>query len=134
MDADTWRNFVAGWMGGCAGLLAGHPMDTIKVRQQALGKMSALKGITSTFKYEGVRGFYKGMGFPLLAAGTLNSVFFGVYGNCVRRTTEGDQRPSLTNVFLCGCAAGVAQLSVACPVDLIKIKMQIQTGSSFENI
>lgn len=39
---------------GCAGLLAGHPMDTIKVRQQTLGNVSAIGGFVKTFKYEGV--------------------------------------------------------------------------------
>jgi solute carrier family 25 protein 45/47 len=77
-----------------------------------------------------VRGFYKGMGFPLLATGTLNAVFFGVYGNCMRALHKGKEKPSLTQVFLSGCAGGVVQLSVACPVDLVKIKMQLQTGIS----
>ena len=34
--------------------MAGHPLDTIKVRQQTFGKISAIKGILNTFKYEGV--------------------------------------------------------------------------------
>ncbi|XP_063599631.1 solute carrier family 25 member 48-like isoform X2 [Penaeus indicus] len=70
------------------------------------------------------------MGFPLLSTGTLNALFFGVYGNTVRILSEGRDRPSFTDIFLAGCAGGVAQLVVACPVDLIKIKMQMQTGSS----
>ena len=32
--------FVSGWAGGCCGLLLGHPFDTVKVRQQALGHTS----------------------------------------------------------------------------------------------
>ncbi|XP_047490532.1 solute carrier family 25 member 45-like isoform X1 [Penaeus chinensis] len=130
MNNDYWCDFVAGWIGGCAGLVAGHPLDTIKVRQQTMGNISAAKGILNTFKFEGVRGFYKGMGFPLLSTGTLNALFFGVYGNTVRILSEGRDRPSFTDIFLAGCAGGVAQLVVACPVDLIKIKMQMQTGSS----
>ncbi|XP_027226309.2 solute carrier family 25 member 45 isoform X2 [Penaeus vannamei] len=129
MNKDYWCDFVAGWIGGCAGLVAGHPLDTIKVRQQTMGNISAAKGILNTFKFEGVRGFYKGMGFPLLSTGTLNALFFGVYGNTVRILSEGRDRPSFTDIFLAGCAGGVAQLVVACPVDLIKIKMQMQTGS-----
>ena len=30
-------DFVSGWVGGCCGLILGHPFDTLKVRQQALG-------------------------------------------------------------------------------------------------
>ncbi|XP_045601967.1 solute carrier family 25 member 45 isoform X2 [Procambarus clarkii] len=133
MDKDSWIDFVAGWIGGCAGLLVGQPMDTIKVRQQTMTKMSSVSFLVRIFKYEGVRGFYKGMGFPLLAAGTLNSLFFGVYGNSLRWLSEGKARPSPADVMLAGCAGGVAQLFVACPVDLVKIKMQIQVESPRED-
>ena len=34
--------FAAGWIGGCCGLLLGHPFDTLKVRQQALNQKSIL--------------------------------------------------------------------------------------------
>ena len=30
----TMSEFVSGWIGGCCGLLIGHPFDTLKVRQQ----------------------------------------------------------------------------------------------------
>ena len=35
--------FVAGWIGGCSGLLLGHPFDTLKVRQQALNHTSIIQ-------------------------------------------------------------------------------------------
>ncbi|CAL4071602.1 unnamed protein product, partial [Meganyctiphanes norvegica] len=131
-DPDYWCDFVAGWIGGCAGLIVGHPMDTIKVRQQTMGKISALSGFKNTFKFEGVRGFYKGMGFPLLSTGGLNALFFGVYGNSLRYLSEGKEKPSFTDIFVAGCAGGVVQLVIACPVDLVKIKMQMQTGGTKE--
>ena len=71
------------------------------------------------------------MGFPILATGTLNSLFFGVYGNSLRYLGEGKVKPSYYDVFWAGCAGGVVQLVVACPVDLVKIKMQMQTGIIF---
>jgi solute carrier family 25 (mitochondrial carnitine/acylcarnitine transporter), member 20/29 len=81
-------------------------------------------------------GFYKGMSFPVLSAGIMNSLYFGVYGTSLRHMQsqlKGDadevSEPSLTTVFLAGCLGGAAQLGVACPVDLAKIKLQIQTGN-----
>ena len=35
--------FLAGWIGGCCGILIGHPFDTLKVRQQALNHNSILE-------------------------------------------------------------------------------------------
>lgn len=87
----------------------GHPADTVKVRQQILGT-KIIPTIVKTYKYEGIRGFYKGMLFPLLTTGVLNAVFFGCYGNCMRmfsksETTERvnvDDPQYLSHVFYSG--------------------------------
>ncbi|KAK4300647.1 hypothetical protein Pmani_027160 [Petrolisthes manimaculis] len=129
LDKKLLKVGAAGWIGGCAGLLVGHPLDTIKVRQQTLKNVGATSSFINIFKYEGGRGFYKGMGFPLLATGALNSLFFGVYANTLRVMAEGQKKPTYSQIYLAGCAGGLAQLVVACPIDLIKIKMQMQTGS-----
>ena len=44
-------------------------------------------------------GFFKGMYYPLLSAGALNSLFFGVYGVTLRSMTENREE---TNVGLLG--------------------------------
>ena len=36
-------------------------------------------------------------------------------------------KPTNWEIFWAGCAGGAAQLVVACPVDLAKIKLQVQT-------
>ena len=45
------------------------------------------------------------------------------------RISGGQQAVKPTNweIFWAGCAGGAAQLVVACPVDLAKIKLQVQT-------
>lgn len=81
---------------GIAGLVVGHPLDTIKVRYQILG--TSLWGTTvKTYKREGIHGFYKGMLFPMLSTGPLNAIFFGVYGNCMRFFNGNAQRVDLSN-------------------------------------
>ena len=89
-----------------------------------------------------MRGYFKGMSYPLWSAGALNSLFFGVYGVTLAAFAEArippKDRPKDWNVhavkptnweiYWAGCAGGVAQLVVACPVDLVKIKLQTQTG------
>ena len=34
----------------------------------------------------------------------------------------------LTSVYLAGVAGGTVQLAIACPVELVKIRLQTQTG------
>ncbi|XP_021917823.1 solute carrier family 25 member 45-like isoform X3 [Zootermopsis nevadensis] len=79
------------------------------------------------------------MGFPLLTAGALNSIFFGVYGNCLRalencckRHDPGNSDISkywYTNVFMAGVGAGIVQVAFATPIELVKIQLQSQTGT-----
>ena len=80
--------------------------------------------------------------YPIIAAGALNSLFFGVYGVSLRfmtsvrapeagagsKMTSTWLKPNNWEIFWAGCAGGAAQLVVACPVDVAKIKLQTQTG------
>ena len=36
----------------------------------------------------------------------------------------------LTSVYLAGMLGGTVQLAIACPVELVKIRLQTQTGHS----
>jgi hypothetical protein len=76
---------------GICGVIVGHPLDTMKVRQQTLGT-TMLVAVRRTFKYERIRGFFKGMLFPLLAVGPSNAVFFGVYGNVINVMQQTSKR------------------------------------------
>jgi solute carrier family 25 protein 45/47 len=73
-------------------------------------------------------GYFKGMSYPILSAGAMNSLFFGVYGVTLRAIAKNEEKPSHQNIFLAGCAGGAAQLAISCPVDLVKIKLQMQAG------
>jgi hypothetical protein len=70
--------------------------------------------------------------YPMVSAGALNSLFFGVYGLSLRGLTslrgDSSSKPNYFEIYLAGCAGGLAQLVIACPVDLAKIKLQTQTG------
>lgn len=72
------------------------------------------------------------MMFPLLTSGTLNSILFGVYGNELRRlqsvcSTEVERKEKWRqHVFIAGSEAGFIQSFLACPVELVKIRLQTQ--------
>ena len=72
------------------------------------------------------------MWYPILSAGAMNSLFFGVYGASLRAievSGDSDNLGHYTKIFIAGSAGGAAQLIIACPVDLVKIKLQTQTGA-----
>ena len=71
----------------------------------------------------------------MVSYGVINSVFFGVYGNTLRYLIHDKGKASNTDIFLAGCMGGLAQLSVACPVDVVKVVLQSQiahpTGKNY---
>ena len=74
------------------------------------------------------------MWYPILSAGAMNSLFFGVYGasfRVINNSSHSEYIGKYTQIFLAGCAGGAAQLIIACPVDLVKIKLQTQTGNYY---
>ncbi|KAL0269271.1 UNVERIFIED_CONTAM: hypothetical protein PYX00_007069 [Menopon gallinae] len=141
----SWCDFIAGWTGGMLGIFVGHPLDTLKVRQQTLPEPTGIIELTrTTYRLEGIPGFFKGLAYPLLGAGIYNALFFGVYGNCLRslqgmggenaRKMCCENEPPGSNfhrdVFISGCVGGIATVLYACPLDVIKIKLQAQTATA----
>lgn len=125
--------FVAGSISGAVGLAVGHPVDTVKVRLQA---QSMYKGIfhcvTKTYTNEGIHGFFKGMAFPVLTTGLVNSVVFGSYSNALdylSQSQHSDRSASAGHIFTAGCFSGLVQVFVCAPIDLVKVRLQGQTSA-----
>ena len=97
----SWRPFlwyfskdlIAGTAGGMAGIIAGQPMDTIKVRQQTAASdvlPSSVKIARDMLRQEGPLSFFRGMVAPLIANAPINALIFTVYGGIVRKIEEDD--------------------------------------------
>jgi len=95
-------DFVCGWFAGCCGLVVGHPFDTLKVRQQALKQTGILDTLREATR-NGWSTVWRGMAFPLLAAGSINSALFGVYGLSLSKLTKDGEKPGYLEIFLAGC-------------------------------
>ncbi|XP_039981545.1 mitochondrial basic amino acids transporter isoform X1 [Xiphias gladius] len=120
-------DFVAGCIGGAAGVLVGHPFDTVKVRLQVQSVDKPLYRGTfhcfqSIIRQESVFGLYKGIGSPMMGLTFINAIVFGVQGNTMRML--GHDTPM--NQFLAGAAAGTIQCVICCPMELAKTRMQMQ--------
>ncbi|XP_064780806.1 mitochondrial basic amino acids transporter-like [Oncorhynchus masou masou] len=120
-------DFLAGCIGGAAGVLVGHPFDTVKVRLQVQNVDKPLYRGTyhcfqSIVRQESMFGLYKGIGSPMMGLTFVNAIVFGVQGNTMRYL--GHDTPM--NQFLAGAAAGAIQCVVCCPMELAKTRMQMQ--------
>lgn len=130
MKWEYCSDFVAGSFAGACGVLVGHPLDTIKTWQQA-SNSSVFTAVYQIRKRNyGLNGFYRGMLFPFVTTGAVNSILFGIYGNHMRQlraVCHSDyQREQLEyrHMFLAGSVAGFFQSFIACPIELIKVRLQ----------
>ncbi|CAH1791662.1 unnamed protein product [Owenia fusiformis] len=128
-------DFVAGCIGGCAGVLAGHPFDTVKVRLQcqsgSLRYAGTIHCIHSIIKQESAKGMMRGITCPLIGLSFINTIVFGVQGNMQRRMKQPD---SLKSHWISGCSAGLVQTVISSPMELVKTRMQIQgSGKQFSD-
>ncbi|XP_043839646.1 mitochondrial basic amino acids transporter [Dromiciops gliroides] len=126
-------DFLAGCVGGAAGVLVGHPFDTVKVRLQVQSVEKPLYRGTfhcfqSIVKQESVFGLYKGIGSPMMGLTFINALVFGVQGNTIRAL--GNDTPM--NQFLAGSAAGAIQCVICCPMELAKTRMQLQGTGEYK--
>ncbi|XP_008293498.1 solute carrier family 25 member 45 [Stegastes partitus] len=109
----------------------------VLVRLQA---QSAYKGIfhcvAKTYAHEGLHGFFRGMAFPMLTTGIINSVVFGCYSNAFAYLTQSQRsersqgyRGYNAHIFTAGCFAGLVQVLACAPIDLVKVRLQGQTSA-----
>ncbi|XP_011500069.1 PREDICTED: mitochondrial basic amino acids transporter [Ceratosolen solmsi marchali] len=128
-------DFLAGCLGGCAGIVVGHPFDTVKVHIQTQDHRNPkYRGTWHCFKtllvQDSMAGLYRGMSSPMAGVAVINSIVFGVYGQSQKLLKEGlpsaESNNHLVCCFLTGAAAGIAQTPVSSPIELAKTRLQLQ--------
>jgi len=120
---------ISGLFGGCAGVLVGHPFDTVKVKLQTQDFRNPRYSGTfdcfrKTVRKTGVKGLYSGIASPLAGVGGINAIIFGVQGYTNRLFPD---QNALSSHFYAGMCAGFAQSFICSPVELTKTLLQIQS-------
>ncbi|GMT11065.1 hypothetical protein PFISCL1PPCAC_2362, partial [Pristionchus fissidentatus] len=134
-NSPVYESFVhlsAGTISGAAGVLAGHPLDTVKVRLQTQEAASKLyRGTWHCFstilQKEKISGLYKGITPPLASLCMINATVFGVQWSISRQFENPD---SIAAHFWAGFAAGFCQSIIATPSERVKLLIQIQNDAA----
>ncbi|KAG9093201.1 hypothetical protein FS749_014862 [Ceratobasidium sp. UAMH 11750] len=128
--------------GSAAGMVSKvfeHPFDLCKVRlqSQVLDATARFSGpadcLYKTWKFEGVRGLYRGLPMPIVGAMAENASLFLAY-NKIQQVlqkyphfnTGPGQRIPLDGIAIAGGGAGTVASFLLTPIELIKCKMQVQ--------
>jgi len=134
------KSFFSGGFGGVACVLVGHPFDLTKVRLQTAAPGTYTGGldvVRQTFTKDGVRGFFRGMGSPLVGVTPMFAVSFWGYAKgrkLVYAATPDRSRPALTltEVGIAGAFSGVPQTIVTTPVERIKVVLQTDSKGLYK--
>ncbi|XP_046852752.1 mitochondrial carnitine/acylcarnitine carrier protein-like [Xenia sp. Carnegie-2017] len=141
-SSSALKNFIAGGAGGVCLVVAGHPLDTIKVRLQTQPKVAPGESpiFTGTFDCarktvakEGFFGLYKGMATPIVGITPLYAFCFLGFtvGKKLQEKNPNEEMSNFQN-FNAGMVAGVFTTGIMTPGERIKCLLQIQQASTGE--
>ena len=79
------------------------------------------------------QGYFRGLSWPLLSYGVINSVFFGTYGWALKAQGSAetvDGKPQYGAIAVASAVANLPLQLIMCPVDVIKVTLQSQIPHS----
>jgi len=135
-ETSALKSFLSGGFGGVSLVLAGHPLDLIKVRLQTSNQYSGtLDCMKSILKQDGARGLYRGMTAPLIGVTPIFAICFWGYGlgKQISRNlwnTEKDETLSLTQLAFAGGFSALPTTLIMAPSERIKCLLQVQQSQA----
>lgn len=134
---ELYSTFLAGAISGGLSRIPLHPIDTIKTRQQSSTSRvpSALAAeAISILRNEGVRALYRGFGVAVVAGAPASCLYFTSYELSKTEMLSRVQQPNPLISSVIHLAAGFVAEAASCvlwvPIDVIKVRMQVQKESS----
>ncbi|VDM40405.1 unnamed protein product [Toxocara canis] len=116
---------------GGAGLLIGHPLDTVKARLQTMNTYNGIVDcLVKTVRHETIAGLYKGVFIPFMTTGMLHSALFVGYGTTLSLLHQGDRHIDkrkdlpMKEILFASVVGSIIQLIPSIPIELVKTKLQ----------
>jgi solute carrier family 25 carnitine/acylcarnitine transporter 20/29 len=119
-------HLLAGSIAGVTNVLAGHPLDTLKIRMQMTGASFSESSKLIVGK-EGPLALYKGMTSPLATVPFGKALNFFAYELGLQAMgVENNSSLSLMHASIAGCWAGCISILMATPTELVKCRLQME--------
>ncbi|KAJ7932475.1 mitochondrial carrier [Mycena leptocephala] len=135
-------SLVAGFASGLTKVVVGHGFDTVKTRVQlnpAFINHSAIHVLMTTIKREGFAALYKGATPPAVGWAVIDSVLLGslhtyrlflLDRGITEDPTGAGARLTLLGHGTAGLFAGLTSAPLATPIELLKVRLQLQMQKS----
>jgi len=133
------QKLLVGAVAGVVGTSAIFPLDMVKTRLQAAGQVGApitvkyngvLDCIRQMHAKEGIRGFYRGLAANLTGVTPEKAIKLAVNEKVREMLEEEDGTVSPLNQVLAGASAGFCQVVATNPMEIVKLRVQLQATLS----
>jgi len=124
-------SLAAGFLAEALSCLLWVPVDVVKERLQVqtatatAGYRGSWHAVCTILRFEGVAGLYKGYGSTLLSWGPFSAIFFAVYELSRSADPNLPFAEFLLMHALAAAAAGAVAAFLTNPLDLVKLRLQI---------
>jgi len=112
---------------GILGTTVIFPIDMVKTRLMSAGSGSPFHIAVDMYTKEGFTGFYRGLGANLVGVTPEKAIKLAVNDILREKLTHTDGTLSIEREILAGAGAGFFQVIATNPMELIKIRMQMQS-------
>jgi solute carrier family 25 carnitine/acylcarnitine transporter 20/29 len=134
------KDFLSGSIAGIVSVVLGQPLETVKVRLQSQQNLyrSSIDCISKMYTNEGFLSFYKGTLSPLIGISFCFGISFSAnsFSKSFLKKENinkgGTGQLSMKQYFYCGLFTGLCTSILNCPIEYIRIIMQVQ-GVKIEN-
>lgn len=139
-ETDFMVHFLSGMLAESIACIIYVPVDVIKERLQVQhsgvdgssnnyrNSMDAMRQIS---KKEGLAGIYKGYGATLASFGPFSALYFVFYERLKAMSQQSNKNNELpfASIVLCSCSAGALASWLTSPLDMAKLRLQVQRGN-----
>ncbi|GEQ71765.1 hypothetical protein JCM33374_g5451 [Metschnikowia sp. JCM 33374] len=130
---DSMYSFFLGSIAGCIGATAVYPIDLIKTRMQAQKHKAlydnSLDCLKKILRHEGPKGLYSGLGAQLVGVAPEKAIKLTVNDLIRRIGTSENGTITMGWEILAGSSAGACQVIFTNPLEIVKIRLQMQGGA-----
>ena len=117
-----WTNALAGSLVG-AGEVTLLPFDVLKIKSQTNAEYRKMT-FSEIVRKEGVSGLYAGAGITAMRNIFGSFMLFGVNSFVKQTMEDGGAKPGFAKLAISSTAGSVCSILVACPLDVVKTRMQ----------
>lgn len=123
------NHLLSGFIGGAFGSLIAHPIDTIRVRFQTIKYPTILETIKDTYRQGKLKGFYRGITFPLIGISFEKAIVFSAFNYFKNKNLLHSNQH--LNIALSGYLTGLLTTTVMSPIEVLKTHYQYNLSKDF---